>query len=439
MALTRNSNVGNSLSWGAILGRVGRGMGSKSVLVVGAGITGVATAEWLRREGWRPTLIDPVMPGSPDQTSYGNAGLLARASVMPVASASLVRKAPLMLFDPDAPLFLRWSYLPRLMPWLLPLLGNVSARRLREIASALAPMTFDTNEQHLALAQGTGAERHIKSGDFLTLYPSKADYDADRLGNDIRRTHGLVPDLLDRAAILERDPHVGRAYGFASRFGEYKWLSDPGRYVADIFGHYWRSGGVFRQARVIGITPGERPLVALEGGEVLSAAKIVITAGAWSGPLAKSLGIRMRLEAERGYHLSIKSPDITAPQPYMLSDAKVVVTPMEGALRGAGVVEFAGIDGPASQAPVDLIRRALNRLYPDLEIVVEESWMGRRPTTPDSLPVLGAAKAVPNVIHAYGGQHVGMTIGPKLGRLVADMLVGRSANMDLAPYSPDRF
>ncbi len=411
----------------------------KSVLIVGAGIGGVSVAEWMRRDGWQVTLIDPVLPGGKDQASFGNAGLIARTSVVPVATPSLVRKAPLMLLDPNSPLFLRWSYLPRLMPWLLPFLRNANSRKIHEIAQGLSTLTFDATDQHLALSKGTGAEAHIARGAFVSLYARKSDYETDILSIGIRRRFGLEPEHLSRTDLLERDPNLGPGYTFGTVFEDFAWLTSPARYVAAIADHFCRQGGMFRQARVAQIAPGERPSVTLEGGETLSADKVVLSAGAWSGKLANAMGVGMKLEAERGYHVSMHGPSFTAPGPYMVTDAKCVVTPMNGFLRAAGVVEFAGLDAPASAAPVKLIENAIARLYPDLQFDRAESWMGRRPTTPDSLPAIGECRSAPNVLHAYGGQHIGLTIGPKLGRLVADLAGGRPVNLDLLPYRPDRF
>ena len=171
----------------------------------------------------------------------------------------------------------------------------------------------------------------------------------------------------------------------------------------------------------------------------MTADKVVLAAGAWSAKLAKQVGVKVRLEAERGYHISMYAPSHMPPNPYMVADGKFVVTPMDGFLRAAGVVEFAGVDAAASEAPVRLIERGLKKLYPNLEFERAETWMGRRPTTPDSLPVVGESVRAPNILHAYGGQHIGLTIGPKLGRITADLVVGRHSNTDLTPFGPDRF
>ncbi|WP_171182059.1 FAD-binding oxidoreductase [Ruegeria sp. HKCCD8929] len=414
-------------------------MSSESIVVVGAGITGVSAAEWLRRDGWVVTLVDPVRPGDPEQTSYGNAGLIARTSVVPVATPSLTRKAPAMLLDPNSPLFLRWSYLPRLMPWLVPFLRNTTTARMHQIARGLSDVTFDANDQHRALYEGTGAEAHVAHGPYTILYTDRGAYDGDNLTRELRRQYDLVPEPLSRDELIERDPNLSAHYQFGTLYEDFNWITAPGPYVAALFAYFQAQGGTFRQAKVVDITPGDAPSVRLEGGEMLTGDKVVLAAGAWSSRLSKSLGLPIKLEAERGYHVAMHAPSFTAPQPYMLTDAKCVVTPMQGTLRAAGIAEFGGLHAPPSDKPPALIRKAVKRLYPQLEFERSEVWMGRRPTTPDSLPSIGESPRAPGIIHAYGGQHIGLTIGPKLGRLSADIASGRRVNLDLTPFRPDRF
>ncbi|MFD3189141.1 NAD(P)/FAD-dependent oxidoreductase [Sedimentitalea sp. HM32M-2] len=414
-------------------------MQDRSVIVIGAGITGVAAAEWLRRDGWTVTLVDPVLPGDPAQASFGNAGLLARSALVPVSMPGLPLQVPLMLLDPNAPLFLRWGYLPRLMPWLVPFLRNATTRQARHAARALAVLTSDAVDQHQALAAGTPAAAHIRTGDYVYLYPARADYEKDALANRLRADNGFVPDLLDRAELLARDSHLGPHYRFGARFDGYGWLSSPAAYLTALYGHFLGAGGGFRQDEAVTVTPGPRPRVTLASGDILTGTKIVLAAGVWSDRLVRTMAMRVRLESERGYHLSMYDTGLTAPNPYMLTDAKVVITPMQGFLRAAGIVEFGGVTAPPSAAPAALIRRQVKRLYPGLTYARADSWMGRRPTTPDSLPVLGESVRAPNVLHAYGGQHVGVTIAAKLGRTIADLAAGRRGNLDLSPYSVDRF
>ncbi len=411
------------------------------VIVVGAGITGVAAAEWLRRDGHAVTLIDRVRPGDPAQTSYGNAGMISRSGVVPVSVPGLAWKAPAMLLDPDSPLYLRWSYLPNLAPWLARFLWNGRREKVVEIARGMAGLIRDSVEQHEALARGTGAERFIRHGDYVYIYPDRKTFEGDAFGFGLRRDHGVTWEEWDRATLVERDPQLGPGFGFAASIKGGAWLAAPGRYVATIAESFEREGGIFLQGEVVDIVPTDRghAAVRLTGGALREADRVVLAAGVWSGRLAKKLGHEARIEAERGYHVMLKNPSHMPPSPYSFVAAKIAVTPMEEGLRFAGVVDLGGIDGPPLATPVEGIRKRIRQLYPSLRWEGEETWMGRRPSTVDSLPLLGPSPRVPAIHFAFGGQHLGMTMGARLGRMTADMIGGRKPNVDIAPYRVDRF
>ena len=409
------------------------------IAVVGAGIVGVSSAEWLRRDGHTVTLYDRIDPGEPDQTSYGNAGLLARTAVVPVSVPGLLRHVPSMLFDPDGPLFLRWSYLPRLVPWLMPFLRNGNEARVREIAAALDTILGDSVDQHRALANGTAAEHFIETGEYAYLYKDRAGFEKDAFGFAIRRELGAEWDEWDRAQILERDPHLSEAVGFAAALKDHGWIRDPGAYVAALFDAYRTGGGTFRKGDVSDIAPGENGVTVTMGGEPEHFDRIVIASGVWSRRMAERLGHTVPLEAERGYHLVLERPSFKPPIPYMIADGKFAITPMDAGIRAAGMVEFGGIDAPARYERTKIFERRLRRLYPTLEWNGTQTWMGRRPSTPDSLPLIGESEKARNIWFAFGAQHVGLTSGPKTGRLIADMIGGRTPNMDMTPFATGRF
>jgi len=226
----------------------------KSVLVIGGGITGVAAAEWLRRDGWQTTLVDRIFPGQPDQTSFGNAGLLARTSVVPVSMPGLLSKAPGMLFDPDSPLFLRWGYLPKLLPWLIPFLRNgESPKKIEQIARSLSTLTYDTTDQHYALSKGTPAEKFIRIGELVSLYRDKTDFEADHFSNVIRLKFDLEPEHLNRKQLIDRDEHLGPSYTFGTMFKDYGWITCPSAYTKALFDYFLSQSGHFKHGEVVDI------------------------------------------------------------------------------------------------------------------------------------------------------------------------------------------
>ncbi len=410
----------------------------KKVAVIGAGIVGVSTAIWLLRDGHEVILIDRAGPG--EGTSHGNGGVLASSSIIPVPGPGLLAKAPRMLFDPHQPLFLKWGYLPRLMPWLVRYLRTANEPAMRRRAAALAPLIGDSLADHQALASGTGAERWLVASDYLFLYDDRAHFEADALAWSIRREHGIDWEILEDQAFRDYDPSYGPAIGLAVRLPGHGRISDPGRYVKGLATHAEALGARIIPAEVEDIVrDGGRVTGVRAAGETIACDAAVVAAGVWSGPLAARLGLKVPIESERGYHLDLWEPTVMPRAPVMVASGKFVVTPMEGRLRLAGIVEFGGLDAPPSRAPFALLERNIRAAIPGLSWKRTEEWMGHRPTVADSTPVIGEVPGITGAYLAFGHDHVGLTGGPKTGRIVAQLVSGRRPNIDLAPYSPARF
>lgn len=407
--------------------------------VIGGGIVGVSTASWLVRDGHQVTLFDRSDPGKPAQTSFGNAGMIASCGIIPVNTPGLLRKVPKMLFSPLGPLHLKWSYLPRLMPWLRGFLRNATSEELNRVAAALADLLSDAMAQHEALHRGTPAEAYFQHGDYVMLYTSRLAFEKDALSHGLRQQHGAKLETWERARLQAQDPNLGPHYQFAASYPGNGWVTDPGAYVAALFGVYRASGGHFQQGEVTSITPTETGPSVSNADGAHDFDRVVLAGGVWSDRLARQLGHRTAMESERGYHLVYQNPSFVPPVPYSLTDAKFIATPMNAGIRCAGQVEFGGLKAGMSEAPFRVVRRWMTRLYPDLEWEGESRWMGHRPSTIDSLPLIGPSPKSPAIHFAFGAQHIGLTSGPRTGRLIADMIAGRTPNIDISPFRVGRF
>ena len=165
----------------------------------------------------------------------------------------------------------------------------------------------------------------------------------------------------------------------------------------------------------------------------------VLAAGAWSGRLAAKFGLKAPLETERGYHLELWEPSVMPRSPVMVASGKFVATPMDGRLRLAGVVEFGGLKAAPSRAPYRLLEQNIRAAMPGLTWKRTVEWMGHRPSMADSIPVIGEVPGLSGAYAAFGHDHVGLTGGPKTGRIMAQIISGTRPNIDLDPYSPARF
>lgn len=406
-------------------------------VVIGAGIVGVSTAIWLRRAGRDVTLIDRSAPGQ--GTSYGNAGVLANCSVVPVTTPGLIRKGPKLALDPNFPLFVRWSYMPKLLPWLVRYLSHANDKDTRRIAQGLTSIVGDGVEQHTALAAGTRAEDWIAYSDYTFGYADRAAFKGDNYVWDLRREAGFEPELIDGGAVTEYEPNLGPDLRCLAVMKDHGFIRDPGGYVAALAQEFQALGGVWRQADVRDFTYADDKVVAVETASgPIPCDEVVLATGVWSKPLMEKLGLTIPLETERGYHIVYKNAENAPKMPIMVASGKFVATPMAEGLRCAGVVEFGGLDAGPSKAPLALLRKQVKQAFPNLKATEEIEWQGHRPAPSDSLPLIGQVRQT-GVYVGFGHHHIGLTGGPKTGRLIAQLMTGQTPNMDMTPYDPARF
>ncbi|MEM7242304.1 MAG: FAD-binding oxidoreductase [Pseudomonadota bacterium] len=405
------------------------------IAVIGGGIVGVSTALHLQRRGQKVVLIDPVEPGDPAQTSFGNAGILAREGVSPVATPAVLFDIPKILTG-RGPIYVNWKELPGNLRWIAQLILSGRHKNRAAFSAAMNGLVYDTVEQHLALAKGTSAERYIRQGLFTFLYQDETHRASDALSRKFQKDNGVLFDLASRETLASRDPHLSARYQAGVDFEGHGWITNPSAYVNALFQHFLDIGGSFENAKVAAIS--ENNLV-LEDGRNLTASQHVISAGAWSAEILKSLNVKMPLRAERGYHLRFQNPSMKPPHPYLIMDNRFGFTPMDTELRAAGTTDLSSSDAPPKKLAHKNLRRFVHMIYPELKFDDVQEWTGSRPTLSDGLPAIGRLEKAPRIICAFGSQHMGLTMGPKLGAMVADMVDGQHTNVDLTPYSPDRF
>lgn len=414
----------------------------RKVAVIGAGIVGMATASYLQRDGHDVVVIDPQPPGQ--GASFGNAGCFNPSSVVPVATPDTWKHIPKYLSDPLGPLRIRWSYLPTLMPWLIRLVRAGSPQRIEAQARALRTLLGPCLEALLPLARNADAEGLVARNGILIAYRSQASWDDDARAWDIRRRNGTQWEELDADELRQFDPNLSRDFIRGKLVPGNGHCLDPGGLVAALAVAVQRDGGTLLRRRAIGFAFDGVRLRAVQTpeGEVAADAAVV-AAGAHSKPLAAMLGDAVPLETERGYHAMLRAPEVMPRVPTTDSEGKFVATPMANGVRFAGTVELAGLQAAPDWRRARVLLQQASKLYPALSQSYAEDrftlWMGHRPSLPDSLPVLGPSSRSRDVFYAFGHGHVGMTGGPYTGKVVADVLSGRPAPIDLAPFSATRF
>src|SRR3954452_11944859 len=405
-------------------------------------MVGVCAALWLQRDGHRVFLIEPGNPG--EGASFGNAGAFNGSSVTPVAMPGVIRNVPKWLMDPLGPLSLRWRYLPAILPYLTRFIAAGTEAKAHVQARALRPLIAPTVPLVRELARDAGAEELIEQRGHLYVYRSDESLAKDGFAWALRRENGVEIDEFDADELRQLEPTLSRDYVRGLLVRENGHTSNPLGLVTRLFELFRRQGGEIVVARALGFRLDGRRLTAISTDQGdLAADAAVVCAGAYSKPLAAALGDRVPLETERVYHLMIRDPEVMPRIPTADADGKFVATPMDTGLRFAGTVELAGLDAPPNWRRSQILLAQGRRMLPGLAKEHAEErismWMGHRPATPDSLPVIGPSRASPDVLYAFGHGHVGMTAAPMTGKIVAALVSGRPAAVDIAGFAASRF
>ncbi|MCP1455399.1 MULTISPECIES: NAD(P)/FAD-dependent oxidoreductase [Pseudomonas] len=406
------------------------------IAVIGAGVVGVATARWLRRQGYRVLVLerDGIAAGA----SYGNAGTLAPYGVMPIAQPSLLRAIPSLLFSADSPFVINWARLPRLMPWLLRFLNECRTSRCAANTQALATILQRTYSGYEPLLADTPlANQRLRHNGCLYAYGTQQGFAAAQAAIELRRSLGIAQQVLSAIEIEQLEPALAGRSVAGLLFPESSHMDDPKLFIEALAAPLVAEG-VLRKATVIAIKRAANGLhLHSADGQQYLADRVVLCGGAWSGVLAAQMGDRIPLDTERGYHIEFDLPDTLLNRPCCPVESAFYMTPMAGRLRVAGTVELGSIHDPANPRRFDYLEHHVRRVL-GLREPVARRWLGFRPSLPDSLPVIGPSPNEPRLIYAFGHQHLGLTLAGATGQLVTECIAG-TAPQWLERFSVQRF
>ncbi len=410
----------------------------KTVTVIGAGIVGVCCALHLQRQGFKVRLVEKGEPGR--AASFGNSGSFGTASCVPFAMPGVLKKVPRMLFDPDSPLKLRWSHVPKALPWFLRFIEAARPSRVEAIAAARNSLLVHTHEGYAPLIEGADAGKWVDSNGLMMVFESEAAFEGAAYALDLRRRHGVHMDILDGNEARQMEPALSSKVIKAVSLPDVHRTIDPFRLTSALTADFVRKGGEIVKADVRGFEIGSTgPTKVHTDWGAMAVDTVVIAAGVWSRPLAAQLGTHVPLEAERGYHVMFANQDFALRRAIVSADRNVSLAHMVEGIRATGIAEFAAPDAPPDMANARLVQRHAQALVPGLKGEPASQWMGPRPSHPDSKPVIGRSPRHANVLFAFGHDHLGLTMAGITGKLVAELASGKPPSVDLAPFRPDRF
>ena len=409
-----------------------------SVIVIGAGIVGAACAHSLRALGFDVVLIDRDAPGH--GCSFGNAGRIATSLVVPRSVPGLLRKVPGMLLDRRHPLKTSAGFLLRNLAWCLRFARAGTPAAVARITDALHVLLSRGDAAIDRLASAAGATDLIRTDGALYVYqdPALAEATRDVMAEADRR--GIPVRYVTGDQVRDIDPALPATVSCGFHKPEERFVRSPLEFTTKVVAAFTEAGGVLAHDEVVRLEArtGRSPRVHCRS-ESYEADKVVIAAGAWSPWLAAQLGVRLLVVPERGYHAMLPRSGVGLKTAVHYGDRLISMTPMTGGLRVSSGAELADVDAAPDWTRRDVVIEGSRALFPNLEDAEATRWMGSRPSTPDTLPIIGAHPAHPEVLFATGHGQLGLTLSALTAEIIGDVAVGGMPNFDLLPYRADRF
>jgi D-amino-acid dehydrogenase len=405
-------------------------------VVLGAGIVGVCVAVQLQKRGRQVALVDRKQPGN--ETSFGNAGLIQREAVYPYAFprdlGTLLRYArnqsPDVRYHADAML--------KTAPFLWQYWRNSHPAKHAAIAKSYATLIEHCVDEHRALAAAAGASALLRHTGWIKVFRTDKVRDAEiRLVEQWHREYGVEFDAIDAARLQQKEPDLDKSLSGGLHYPASDSVSDPNALVTAYAKYFEALGGRF----FIGDADSFREgwAVDTEAGTI-TASSAVVALGPWSDRVSTRLGYRLPLAVKRGYHMHYAAEAATRlNHPVLDVEKGYLLAPMAKGIRLTTGAEIAHCDAPKTPTQLAAVEPIARTLFPLGKRLDDEPWMGRRPCTPDMMPIIGPARNHKDLWFAFGHAHHGLTLGPVTGRLIAEMMTNEETLVDTRPFRVERF
>ncbi len=418
------------------------GQMKNTVAVLGAGIVGVSCALALQRKGFDVTLFDRVAPGR--ETSYGNAGVIARSSLMPFNHPGLWATLPKLLKNKSTGFRYDPLFLAKNLPWALKFLSNARMDVFHETTAALDALIRLSTAEHQRLLAEAGAAHRLRTTGWLFLYRSEESFAGGQLSRDTFEKFGIATQVLDAHGLAALEPHLKPLFPRALWIQDTASVDSPGQVVEAYARLFVSRGGRIRQAAIEGLGHAQADgtwQLTEDNGTAHAASRVVLALGPWTKEFAKkTLGLAVPMAFERGYHMHYGATGGAAlGRPVYDTGGGYVLSPMAQGLRLSTGVQLTDRDAAKNLNQLHLAERAAREAFPLAQRLDEEAWLGSRPTLPDSRPVIGECPGHAGLWLAFGHQHIGFNTGPGSAALLASMMSGEACAFDPSPFRPSRF
>ena len=414
-------------------------MRKKEVIIVGGGIIGLATAYYLNLEGHDVSVIDQdkIKSGA----SHINSGYLTPSHIIPLAAPGMISKGFRWMFNNSSPFYIKPRFDLDLVNWGMKFIKSCTSEHVQKSMKSILDINLLSKKLFIEMQQSNTFDFHLESKGLLMAYKTSVAEREEAKAASWAKDLGIIVKQLSKEEILKIQPKVPMEVA-----GAFMYESDahttPELFMNNLKNHLMSRGVKFFLDTVVSsFQKKEKKIEALNTNKgIFKADEFVIATGAWTEEILKELGIKLSIQAGKGYSFDVK--DIAGLSiPAILSEAKVAVTPMSGYTRFGGTMEISGINSKINSRRVLSIVNAAKEYYPGIEIPltsIDKARSGLRPLSTDGLPFIGRHSSFKNLILASGHAMMGWSLGPATGKLITELVSGYDPSLDLKPYSPER-
>ena len=412
---------------------------SKNIVIIGGGIMGLCTAYYLEKEGCKITIIDKT--NISNGASFVNAGYIAPSHIIPLASPGMITKGLKMMFNAASPFFIKPRLETDFLKWSLAFKKSATKTNVEKAIPVIKEINLLSKELYTEMYHDNAFDFHLEKKGLLMCY--KTDKAGEKEMKVAKRAveEGLETELLNVDEVKKLEPNAQLDIKGAVYYKCDAHMT-PGDFMNQMVAYLKKKEVTFyTNEKVIDLEMTSNKVTeVITDKRKLSIDELVIAAGSWSPLLTKKLGVRLLVQAGKGYCINVKrNTGITIPT--LLMEAKIGVTPMNGFTRFAGTMEIAGINHTINKVRVNAIAKAAERYYTNLQIEqteIDTAACGLRPVSPDGLPYIGRISTCKNVTIATGHAMMGWSLGPATGKLITEIISDKKCSMNIKTLNPER-
>lgn len=412
------------------------------VIIIGGGIIGLGSAYYLQQAGYSVTVVDrtDMLEGC----SYGNAGYICPSHFVPLATPGIVRQGLKWMLNASSPFYIQPSLNRDLVNWGLKFLKSATRQHVERSAAPLRDIALLSKQLYESWTTVPGLDFAYAPVGMMELF--QTEQNAHHAHETVKEAAalGIEARVLNKAELSQMEPDMKLEALGAVYFPGDSQLS-PNLLMRSMQAYLEKQGVQFiRHQEVTGFAAtGNRITGVRTATSTLEADHVVLAAGVWSTALAREFGLNIPMVGGRGYSVTFENTPFKVHHSIILSEARVAISPMDGnKIRFGGTMEITPLHTPPRMRRVQGIFDSVKRYFPGFDMAVppaDQVWYGYRPCSADGLPYIGNLSRYPNVTVATGHSMLGISLGAATGKLVAEVVAGQPASMDLQPFHPERF